>query len=92
MIEFAERGNTITAKMYNFAAGNFLSPMLTVDFSRKRKQQEFEIGLPPGFQVDVHFIVLSNSLCKQNPASRCGAYEAWKSKLRRRSAQWLKLR
>ncbi|XP_031334629.1 uncharacterized protein LOC116164573 [Photinus pyralis] len=42
----AERGNTVTAEICCSAAGNYMPPLLI--FPRKKKQQEFELGLPPG--------------------------------------------
>ncbi|KAJ8975688.1 hypothetical protein NQ317_001790 [Molorchus minor] len=48
----AERGNTVTAEICCSAAGNFMPPMLI--FPRKRKQQEFELGLPIGGWAEVN--------------------------------------
>ncbi|KAJ4438281.1 hypothetical protein ANN_14220 [Periplaneta americana] len=42
----AERGNTVTVEICCSAAGNFMPPMLI--YPRKRKQQEYEVGLPSG--------------------------------------------
>ncbi|XP_065174331.1 uncharacterized protein [Atheta coriaria] len=42
----AERGTTVTVEMCISASGCFMPPMLV--FPRKRKQREFEVGLPPG--------------------------------------------
>lgn len=47
----AERGETITAEICFSAAGSYMPPMLI--FPRKRKQQSFELGLPPGSVVEV---------------------------------------
>lgn len=47
----AERGETITAEICFSAAGAYMPPMLI--FPRKRKQQSFELGLPPGSVVEV---------------------------------------
>ena len=48
----AERGETVTAELCFSAAGAYMPPMLI--FPRKRKQKEFEIGLPPGSWAEVH--------------------------------------
>lgn len=42
----AERGTTVTVEICCSAAGFYMPPMLI--FPRKKKQREFEIGLPPG--------------------------------------------
>jgi hypothetical protein len=42
----SERGQTVTGLVCVSAAGMFMPPMLI--FLRKRKQQEFELGHPPG--------------------------------------------
>lgn len=47
----AERGETVTAEICFSASGAYMAPMLI--FPRKRKQQTFEIGLPPGSFVEV---------------------------------------
>lgn len=47
----AERGQTITAEICFSASGAYMPPMLI--FPRKKKQQSFEIGLPPGSMVEV---------------------------------------
>jgi hypothetical protein len=46
-----ERGQTVTGLVCVSAAGMFMPPMLI--FLRKRKQQEFELGLPPGGWAEV---------------------------------------
>ncbi|XP_069698806.1 uncharacterized protein [Periplaneta americana] len=48
----AERGNTVTVEICCSAAGNFMPPMLI--YPRKRKQQEFEVGLPSGGWAEVN--------------------------------------
>lgn len=48
----AERGETVTAEICFSAAGTYIAPMLI--FPRKRMQQEFETGLPPGATSQVH--------------------------------------
>lgn len=48
----SERGETVTAALCMSAAGSFMPPM--VIFPRKKKQQGFEIGLPPGAWSEVH--------------------------------------
>ena len=42
----SERGETVTAEICVSAAGAYMPPMLI--FPRKRMQNEFELGLPPG--------------------------------------------
>ncbi|KAJ4437236.1 hypothetical protein ANN_17371 [Periplaneta americana] len=48
----AERGNTVTVEICCSVAGNFMPPMLI--YPRKRKQQEFEVGLPSGGWAEVN--------------------------------------
>jgi hypothetical protein len=51
-ITSAKRGETITAETCFSTAGVYMPPMLI--FPRKRMQQEFLVGLPPGSWVEVH--------------------------------------
>ncbi|XP_011875210.1 PREDICTED: uncharacterized protein LOC105566092 isoform X2 [Vollenhovia emeryi] len=51
-ITSADRGETVTAVVCISAAGNYMPPMLI--FPRKRMQQEFQTGLPPGSWAEVH--------------------------------------
>lgn len=48
----AERGETVTAVICFSASGSYVPPMLI--FPRKRMQQEFQTGLPPGATAEVH--------------------------------------
>lgn len=48
----AERGETVTAELCISAAGAYMPPMLI--FPRKRMQNEFELGLPPGGWAECH--------------------------------------
>lgn len=47
----SEQGETVTVELCFSASGSYMSPMLI--FPRKRKQQEFELGLPPGEWAEV---------------------------------------
>lgn len=47
----SERGETVTGLVCVSAGGAFMPPMLI--YPRKRKQQEFELGLPPGGWAEV---------------------------------------
>lgn len=49
IINPSERGQTVTAEICVSAAGNYMPP--TLIFPRIRKQQTFELGLPPGSSV-----------------------------------------
>lgn len=46
-----ERGETVTVELCFSASGAYMPPMLI--FPRKRKQKEFELGLPPGGWAEV---------------------------------------
>lgn len=48
----AERGETVTCLICMSASGAYMPPMLI--FPRKKKQKEFELGLPPGGWAEVH--------------------------------------
>lgn len=48
----AERGNTVTAEICFSASGVYMPPMLI--FPRRKKQKEFEVGLPAGGWAEVH--------------------------------------
>lgn len=47
----AERGQTVTVEICVSASGNYIPPMII--YPRKRMQQEFETGLPPGAWAEV---------------------------------------
>lgn len=48
----AKRGQTVTAEICVSASGCYVPPMLI--YPRKRMQQEFETGLPPGAWAEFH--------------------------------------
>jgi hypothetical protein len=50
-ITSSERGETVTGLVCMSAGGAYMPPMLI--FPRKRKQKEFELGLPPGGWAEV---------------------------------------
>lgn len=52
LLTSADRGETVTALLCMSASGAYMPPMLI--FPRKRMQQEFEMGLPPGGWAEVH--------------------------------------
>jgi len=51
LLTSADRGETVTGLVCMSAAGAFMPPMLI--YPRKRKQKEFELGLPPGGLAEV---------------------------------------